>query len=109
MNDDSPARERWAAVDRFVDDVLVRGGPELEAALRTSASAGLPPHDVSPPQGKLLEVIARAVQAHTVLELGTLGGYSTIWLARALPADGRVVTLEADPTYADVARLNIQR
>ena len=99
--------ERWTAVDHYLADLLAPADPALEAALEASTAAGLPAHDVSPSQGKLLHLLARAVGARTILELGTLGGYSTIWLARALPADGRLVTLEADPAYAEVARANI--
>jgi predicted O-methyltransferase YrrM len=101
--------DRWAAVDHYLADRLIPADPALEAALSASAEAGLPPHDVSPAQGRLLEVLARAVGARSVLELGTLGGYSTIWLARGLPSGGLLVTLESDPGYADVARLNIER
>ena len=99
--------ERWIAVDRYVADLLVPSEPTLDAALRAAADAGLPPHDVSPTQGKLLHLLARAQGARTILELGTLAGYSTIWLARALPAGGRLVTLEADARYAEVARANV--
>ena len=83
--------------------------PALEAALEASEEAGLPPIQVSPPQGKLLYLLAAAIRAKTILEFGTLGGYSTIWLARALPRDGHLVTLESDPGYAEVARENIDR
>lgn len=102
-------QDRWAAVDQYVADLLVRSDPVLEAALETSRAAGLPPHDVSPSQGKLLQLLAQIRGARTILEIGTLGGYSTIWLARALPEGGRLVTLEADPGYAEVARANIER
>ncbi|MFO0872482.1 MAG: O-methyltransferase [Phycisphaerales bacterium] len=81
----------------------------LAAALAANAAAGLPPHDVSPLQGRLLQVLATAVHARSVLEVGTLGGYSTIWLARALPPGGRVVTLEANPAHAAVAVANLER
>ena len=81
----------------------------LDTALEASEKAGLPPIQVSPPQGKLLYLLATAVGARTIMEFGTLGGYSTIWLARALPRGGRLITLEADPSYADVARENIDR
>jgi predicted O-methyltransferase YrrM len=101
--------ERWIEVDRYIADRLLPADPELDEALRASAAAGLPPHDVSPLQGALLELLARIQQAHTILEIGTLGGYSTIRLARALPAGGRLVTLEADPAYAEVARANLAR
>jgi predicted O-methyltransferase YrrM len=101
--------ERWTAVDRYLTELLVPGDPVLDAALRANAEAGLPPHDVSPAQGKLLHLLARLCGARTILEIGTLGGYSTIWLARALPPGGRLVTLEADPRHAEVARANVAR
>jgi len=83
--------------------------PALDAALEASERADLPAIQVSPPQGKLLHLLASAIGAKTILEFGTLGAYSTIWLARALPADGRLITLEADPRYGEVARQNIER
>jgi predicted O-methyltransferase YrrM len=89
--------------------LLAPHDPALDAALEASEEAGLPPIQVSPPQGKLLYLLAAAISAKTILEFGTLGGYSTIWLARALPEDGRLITLEADPNYAAVARENIDR
>jgi predicted O-methyltransferase YrrM len=97
----------WAAVDRYIDDVLVAPDAALDAALKASAKAGLPAIAVSPSQGKLLHLLARAQGARRILEIGTLGGYSTIWLARALPKGGRLITLEADPKHAEVARANI--
>jgi predicted O-methyltransferase YrrM len=100
---------QWTAVDRYLADLLVTPDETLAAALEANAAAGLPPHDVSPTQGKLLMLLAQTQQARTILEIGTLGGYSTIWLARALPADGRLVTLEADPRNAEVAGANIAR
>jgi predicted O-methyltransferase YrrM len=102
-------RERWEAVERYITDRLVPPEPSLEAAREDSAAAGLPPHEVSPNEGKLLYLLARIHGARAILELGTLGGYSTIWLAKALPLGGRLVTLEADPEYAAVARANIAR
>jgi predicted O-methyltransferase YrrM len=102
-------QERWTAVDRYITDLLVPEDAALEAALRDSAAAGLPPIAVTPNQGKLLGLLARVQGARAILELGTLGGYSTIWLARALPAGGRLVTLEAETEYADLARANIAR
>lgn len=101
--------ERWAEVDDYVASFLAPHDDALEAALRASNEAGLPAIQVSPPQGKLLQLLAQALGARTVLEFGTLGGYSTIWLGRALPADGRLITLEADPKYAELARENIER
>src|SRR5205823_2568734 len=99
----------WTAVDRYIDDALVAPDAALDAALQASSKAGLPAIAVSPSQGKLLHLMARAQGARRILEIGTLGGYSTIWLARALPADGRLVTLESDPKHAEVARANIAR
>ena len=103
------SRERWREVDAYVGELLLGEDPALEAALRASAEAGLPAIAVSPPQGRFLNLLARVHGARLILELGTLGGYSTIWLARALPADGRLVTLELDPDYAAVAEANIAR
>ncbi len=102
-------QERWTAVDGYIDENLVPADPVLEAALRASADAGLPPISVSPSQGKLLHVLARSQGARTILEIGTLGGYSAIWLARALPAGGSLITLEAEPRHAEVARANLAR
>jgi predicted O-methyltransferase YrrM len=102
-------QEQWTAVDRYLCDQLLSPDPALEAALQASVAAGLPPIHVSPTQGKLLQLLARLQQARTILEIGTLGGYSTIWLARALPAGGRLITLEADPGHAAVARANFVR
>lgn len=98
----------WDAVDTYINDQLIGDDPALDGALARAAAAGLPAHDVAPNQGKLLHLLARLQGARTILELGTLAGYSTIWLARAVPADGgRVVTLEANPDYAAVARENL--
>jgi predicted O-methyltransferase YrrM len=102
-------KKLWSEVDRYITDSLVPSDPSLDAALDASDAAGLPPIGVAPNQGKLLQILARAVGARRILEIGTLGGYSTIWLARALPADGRLVTLEADRKHAEVARANIAR
>jgi predicted O-methyltransferase YrrM len=103
------SEEIWTAVDGYLGDLLVSADPALEAALAASAAAGLPAINVSPVQGKLLHLLARAISARNVLEIGTLGGYSTIWLARALPDGGRVISLEADARHAEVARANIAR
>jgi predicted O-methyltransferase YrrM len=103
------SQERWTAVDAYLEEALGLGDEALEAALAASAAAGLPDHHVSPVQGKLLQLLARVVGARRILEIGTLAGYSTIWLARALPEGGRVVTLEADPAHATVARANLER
>jgi predicted O-methyltransferase YrrM len=99
----------WTAVDRYLDDLLVGHDAVLEAALRASAEAGLPAINVAPTQGKLLNLLARVRGARAILEIGTLGGYSTIWLARALPTGGRMVTLEIDAKHAEVARANLVR
>jgi predicted O-methyltransferase YrrM len=99
----------WADVDGYVNTLLIREDETLLDAIRASAQAGLPPIHVSPAQGKFLHLIARLQGAREVLEIGTLGGYSTIWLARALPPGGRLVTLEADPRHAEVARKNLER
>ena len=100
---------QWAAVDKYLEATLVDSDPALEAALSSSAAAGLPAISVSPSHGKLLHLLARIRGARAILEIGTLGGYSTIWLARALPADGQLITLEAEPKHADVARANLAR
>jgi predicted O-methyltransferase YrrM len=101
--------EDWKRVDAWLAGHLLPADSALEAALAANADAGLPAIDVSPLQGRLLEILARMVGARRILEIGTLGGYSTIWLARALPPDGRLVTLEAEPRHAEVAKANITR
>jgi predicted O-methyltransferase YrrM len=103
------SRQTWSAVDDYVDRRLVGADPELDAALAASVAAGLPPIAVTPSQGKLLNLLARSIGARSILEIGTLGGYSTIWLARALAPGGRLVTLEADARYAELAAANIAR
>ncbi|MCP9945966.1 O-methyltransferase [Streptomyces somaliensis] len=100
---------RWSAVDAYVTDLLAPADEALTAALAASDRAGLPRIAVAPNQGKLLHLLARVQGARSILEIGTLGGYSTIWLARALPPDGLLVSLEHDPTHAEVARLNLAR
>jgi len=99
----------WDDVDRYLSEVLVKPDAALDAALAASDAAGLPPISVSPPHGKLLWILARLLNAKRVLEIGTLAGYSTIWLARGMAADGRLVTLESVPKHAEVARANLQR
>lgn len=101
--------ETWSAVDRYLTDLLGPADSVLDAALAASAAAGLPAINVTPSQGKLLHLLARIQKAQNILEIGTLGGYSTIWLARALPTGGRLITLEYDPRHAEVARANIVR
>jgi predicted O-methyltransferase YrrM len=103
------SEENWMAVDRYIADLLLPNDTVLEAALEAMAAAGLPEISVSPTQGKMLMLLAQAQGARSILEIGTLGGYSTIWLGRALTKGGRLVTLEVDPTYAEVARVNIAR
>ncbi|MFF9427000.1 O-methyltransferase [Streptomyces sp. NPDC014746] len=100
---------QWNAVDDYFTDTIAPGDDALTAALAASTAAGLPEIAVAPNQGKLLHLLAATQGARNILEIGTLGGYSTIWLARALPADGRLTTLEYDPARADVARANIAR
>jgi predicted O-methyltransferase YrrM len=97
----------WTDVDGYISEHLLTSDPVLDAVLAASEAAGLPPIAITPNQGKLLELLARIHGAESILELGTLGGYSTIWLARALPQGGRLITLERDPHYAEVARANI--
>jgi len=99
----------WSAVDRYIGDLFVPEDEVLDRALADSANAGLPSIAVAPHEGKLLMLLARAIAARRILEIGTLGGYSTIWLARALPNEGRLVTLEYDPKHAEVAGSNIAR
>jgi predicted O-methyltransferase YrrM len=103
------SEDAWTKVDAVLTDILLGSDPALEAALADSDAAGLPPIAVAPNQGKLLMLLAQMAGARRILEIGTLGGYSTIWLARALPADGRLVTLEYEPKHAEVARRNIAR
>jgi len=95
-------QDQWTEVDRYISDLLVPSDPVLDAALEASAAAGLPTIQVSPTQGKLLHILARSLGARKILEIGTLGGYSTIWMARALPAGGRLITLEYSPKHAEV-------
>ncbi|MGH7584070.1 MAG: O-methyltransferase [Gemmatimonadales bacterium] len=101
--------EVWSAVDRYIEDKMVRADPALDAALAASVDAGLPAIAVSPVQGKLLHIVARAMRATAILEIGTLGGYSAIWLARALLPGGRLITIERDPRHARIARANVER
>ena len=103
------AETRWAAVDAFIGERLLPPDPILDAALAANAAAGLPAIDVSPAHARLLQILARIAGARRILEIGTLGGYSTIHLARALPEGGRLVTLEAVPKHAEVARANLGR
>src|SRR5690625_4628559 len=102
-------QDTWSSVDAYFSDLLVPEDGSLSQALIDSDAAGLPPHSVAPNQGKFLHLLARLQGATRILEIGTLGGYSTIWLARALPRGGRLVTLEADTSNAAVASANIER
>lgn len=101
------SKAQWTAVEQYISDMLVPSDPVLDRALEAREEAGLPAIDVSPNHGKLLHILARMVNARAILEIGTLAGYSTIWLARALAPGGRLVTLEIDPAHAEVARANI--
>ncbi|MFI1352547.1 O-methyltransferase [Streptomyces sp. NPDC020898] len=101
--------QRWEDVDDYFTTLLAPDDEALEAALRDSDAAGLPHINVAPNQGKLLQLLAQVQGARRILEIGTLGGYSTIWLGRALPADGRLITLEYDAKHADVAQRNLAR
>lgn len=100
---------KWQKVDRYIDDLFRDKDPALQEALKASEAAGLPPIAVSPAHGRFLTLVARMVGARRILELGTLGGYSTICLARALPPDGRLVTLEANPVHLEIAQGNLAR
>lgn len=102
-------QEQWTALDRYFEGHLIPEDAVMMAVMAASDAAGLPQHNVAANQGKLLLLLAQMVGARRILEIGTLGGYSTIWLARALPANGQLVTLEYDPTYAEVARANVER
>ncbi|MFD7224082.1 O-methyltransferase [Streptomyces sp. NPDC059892] len=101
------SQEQWNAVERYFTDQLVPADEALSAALAASEAAGLPAISVAPNEGKLLHLLARVQGARRILEIGTLGGYSTIWLARALPEDGKLISLEYDPAHAEVARANL--
>src|ERR1700733_1566496 len=103
------SKKLWSAVDQYTTDLLLPADSALEAALKASEAAGLPSISVSPSQGKMLMLLAQLARASRILEIGTLGGYSSIWLARALTPGGRLITLEANPKHAEVARGNIAR
>lgn len=106
---DQPITADWDDNDKYLADILIGDDPALDAALAANAAAGLPAIDVAPVQGKFLHLLASAIGAKRILEIGTLGGYSTIWLARAVGETGRVITLEYEPHHAEVARTNIDR
>ena len=101
--------KEWTAVDNYFASLLAPEDAHLRATLEANSAAGLPAIDVSPLQGKFLQLLVQMTQARRVLEIGTLGAYSTIWMARALPVDGCIVTLEQNPRHADVARANLLR
>ena len=101
--------KHWRAVDAYFTETIVAPDSALKEALAANAAAGLPSIDVSAPQGKLIHLLARMTGARKALEIGALGGYSTIWIARALPDDGRLISLELDAKRADVARRNVAR
>ncbi|MFL5509069.1 MAG: O-methyltransferase [Gemmatimonadaceae bacterium] len=101
--------DQWSEVDRYFSDSLLPNDQILDDALEATAAAGLPAIAVSPNQGKLLQILAQIIGARSILEIGTLGGYSTIWMARGLKSGGKVVTLEIDEKHADVARSNFVR
>ncbi len=109
MSHDPTDQSLWTAVDQYISERAVRPDAALDAALADSAAAGLPAINVAPNQGKLLMLLARLCGARSILEIGTLGGYSTIWLARGLAPGGRLTTLEAEARHAEVARANIER
>ena len=103
------SQELWTAVDDYLNEFVITPDPILDEVLRANAAAGLPSIDVAPNQGKLLHLLARLSRAKLILEIGTLGGYSSIWLARALPPDGKLITLEANLKHAQVAQANFER
>ena len=102
-------QEQWTAIDHYISSTVVPSDAALDAAIEQSNKAELPAIAVTPNQGKLLHILARLVNARRILEIGTLGGYSTIWLARALPKNGRLISLEVNPKHAEVARSNVTR
>lgn len=103
------SQDQWTTVDRYIEQMFVLSDQVLDAALKASADAGLPGIQVSPAQGKMLQILTQAMGAQRILEIGTLGGYSTIWLARGLPAGGKLITLELNTKHAEIARANIAR
>lgn len=103
------SQTQWSAVEHYLNEYYVPHDAVLEAVLQASEAAGLPAINVAPSQGKLLALLSQTVQARRILEIGTLGAYSTIWMARGLPADGELVTLEYDPHHVEVAQANLER
>src|SRR6266851_4445230 len=108
LSPDQRSLDLWTAVDHYFSEQLSLSDPVLDAATAANKAAQLPAIDVAPNQGKLLQLLAQLAGARRILEIGTLGGYSTIWLARALPADGRLITLEYNAKHAEIARANIE-
>jgi len=108
MAQNKSGKPLWTAIDEYFGDLLAPNDEKLEAALKANRKAGFPPIDVSPLQGKFLHVLVQMTQAKRVLEIGLLGGYSTIWMARALPRGGRIVSLEFSPSRAEIARANLR-
>lgn len=108
LNYEQKLKEKWTEVDQYISSQLIPFDPVLDAALEANKKAGLPSIDVAPNQGKLLHLLALMKGARSILEIGTLGAYSTIWLARALPQDGNLITLESNPKHADVAQSNLE-
>jgi len=102
-------QDLWTTVDHYIANTLIPADPALDAALQVNAAAKLPSIDVAPNQGKFLQILAQTMGARRILEVGTLGGYSTIWLARSLPPEGRLITMEFDPRHAEIAKSNIDR
>lgn len=102
-------QDQWSAVDSYINDLLIPADAILDATLQSTQDADIPLINVAPNQGKLLHILVKSINARTILEIGTLAGYSTIWLARALPTDGNLITLEANPKHATVAQQNIDR
>ena len=105
---ESPDQPLWTQVDRYFSELLIPPDDKIDAALEANKRAGLPAIDVTSLQGKFLEFLVRVSGARHILEIGTLGGYSTLWLARGLPGDGRIVSLELDPLHAEIARANLE-
>jgi predicted O-methyltransferase YrrM len=109
MTEEAVDEARWTEIDRYISDLFVSPDAPLEAALAASEAAGLPAIEVAPGHGKLLMLLATIVRARRILEIGTLAGYSAIWMARALPEDGKLISLEADARHAEIARRNVER